>query len=281
MTDMIMGKVPLYSRPHAWDVAWTLSLRSGTGKYSTMIPNHFYDEGLGSPSNYNANRDHASFAVAAEPNMYPESKVRNQKDYLRIGMTKTALHSDNIDMMRVGVMVISTAFKEPVDAEDVVTATQVKDVLELQYETTHKQLYPLYNGTDVPNKWTDSAHLPANVPGLTGDTGLEYVDFVIDTYYNMLHYASNRQMMMSISSGLKWYTLTRDKPFRNIPIHNKSRSKAMNEYSGEITLVTLPQAGTKHQYPVITDTTADAAHLDCQFFSRKDEWNPFFDMERV
>jgi hypothetical protein len=281
MTDMIMGKVPLYSRPHSWHLAWLMSLQNPQADTTVIIPNHFQDEGLGSPSGYNANRDHASFATAAEPNCYPESKIRNNRDYLRISMTKSALHTDNLDAIRVGVMVISVAFKEPLDAEDVVTSTQIKDVLELQYETTDRQTYPLWNTKKVYDKWTNSAHLPANVPGLTTDQGLEYVSFGDELYYNMIHYASNKGMLMSIASGLKWYTLTRNKPYRNIPIMNKSRSKAMNEYAGLYTLVHLPQAGTLHQIPLETDTTSGGKHIECTFVSRKDEWNHYFDMERV
>ncbi len=55
----IRSKVKMYPRPHDEGHSWTMGLE-GTPD-STIYPFLLYDEGLGAPSAYNANPEHASF----------------------------------------------------------------------------------------------------------------------------------------------------------------------------------------------------------------------------
>ncbi len=124
-------------------------------------------EGLGDPTSYNANPEHASFVKVAMPNCYPESTVDKTFIELRMTLTKGALETDKMHALRFAFMPVFTTFDD-IAALDEISTLDIGEILELQREATDRQSYPLFNAIDMPAGvvgTTTSLH--ANVPGLT------------------------------------------------------------------------------------------------------------------
>ncbi len=156
-----------YPRPHNMSVDWGFGCETAAANVDTIIPITMYDEGLGSPSAYEANPEHASFVEAAEPNCYPESLINLVVCELRVTMTKALLETDKIHAIRFYTMPIFTSFDDQ-QANDEISGLDVSEILELQRETTDRQAYPLYNAVDMlAGVVGTTTVMPTNLPGLT------------------------------------------------------------------------------------------------------------------
>ncbi len=274
-------KTVWYARPHNKSSTWAHGLESAVANQATIYPLIMYDEGLGTPSAYEANPEHASFVEAAEPNCFPESRIDNVLMSIRFSLTKAALETDKIHAVRAAFMMIHTAFKEDLIANDELSGLDISEILELQSETTDRQAYPLFNNVDMKDMYgTAAADLPTNVPGLTGGQSLEGVAFIEGIYYDAITYYTNSAKLKSVQSGLKWFTLTKDRPFREFRMFIKPSNKFMNPYSFMGVLVFVPPADNKQQIPVALDTT-DLNHVRVDVRYRYLEWNGEFNMKRV
>ncbi len=161
-----MSKVKQYPRPHQMTHSWEFDLETAS-KQDTIYPLVMYDEGLGDPKSYNANPHHASFAEAAEPNCYPDSTIRNIFAEMTIGMTKGALETDKLHAINYSYMPMALAFKGDYTADDDSTSLEIQDILNLEFETTDRQGFPLWSATKLTERITGSGTLAVNVPGLT------------------------------------------------------------------------------------------------------------------
>ncbi len=266
-------------RPHDAQIGWAFEM-DDLAIDTTEIPIIRYDEGLGAPDTYNSHPEHASFVTASEPNCFVKSRVDNIFAKLQLNLT-SKFYDDNLSSIRLAFMVISSAFKNKLDETDEKSTQTVKGVLELQYETTDRQTYPLYNGTDMAIKPVVSSDLPTNAQtGLTTDGKLEGVSFAQNTFYDAIHYFTIADLIKNMQSGLKWVTLTPDKPFMTIPIHQKSASKRMNPYTHLTLLVHCPLGGSIFQPMTTTrDITAATQYVDASVWYRYNEWHQNFDHE--
>ncbi len=268
-----------YARPHNYQISWAHGLESAVANQSTIVPISMYDEGLGTPSDYEANPRNAAFAEAGEPNCYPESRVDFMYARIRFAMTNAAIETDAIHILRFATMPIFVVFEDQT-ANDEKSGLDIGEILELQSEATDNQAYPLYNNVDMKEMATDLHVVPTNVPGLTGGTSLEGVAFQKAKYYDALHYYTNGNKLKTVQGGLKWHTLTRRKPTMDYTITQRSKTKSMQEKSFFGVLVYMPSSGDVDQHAVIADTT-DIAHLRCDLTVRFNEWNGDFNMKRV
>ncbi len=280
MVDFRMNKIKQYSRPHFTRVMWTFGLEDGSTMVATFLPLCMSDEGLGAPASYNANREHASFAEYNGPNCYPESTVSNFHSSLEFIMSKAALETDKLHAIRVGFLPVFGAFLDTWDAKDELTGDTVKSVLELQHESTDRQVYPIYNGTDVSPFFTGSEDFGTDVPGLTTDNDLEFITFNIDAFYQAIRYYGIADLIKKHTGGLNWLTLTKDRPMKRVSIKPRSAAKRQNPYSMLGVIVLVPGVNTSYQIPSGTDTTA-IKHVNVTSITKFDEWNPGFDMDRA
>ncbi len=276
--DVKFMKTKWYPRPHHFRNDWNNGIETAVGNEATIYPILMHDEGLGAPVSYNANPEHASFVVAAEPNCYPESRVNLVIADMTFNMTKSALVTDNIDAVNIAFMPVFFSFKESYTAIDELTSAEVQDVLEMQTESTDRQGFPLYNNVNM--KTSKASVLAAKVPGLTTDQTIEGVAFNPTEYYNMKHYYTNAGALKSVEGGLKWVTLTRDRPVRKFKIRMRSRTKRMNPYTFFGVLVYCPKNNTDYQFTEAGDTT-DLNHVRTHFIVRYNEWNQSFDFDKV
>ncbi len=271
-------KTKWYPRPHEISESFFLSAEIATG--ATIIPLMFYDEGLGTPSDEDTHPEHASFTQALEANCFPQSRVDSIFAQLQVSLTKGAFETDKVQALKYAFMPIFIAFKEPHQATDEKTTQSIDAILELQIEDTDRQAYPLYNGTKVAEKYSGSATLPANQPGLTTTQVLEYVAFTGPDYYRALHYYTISELLKRVQGGLKWNIIKKQSPVHTIKLRLRRKSKNLLPYGFYGVLVWLPQVDTTYQLPVSGDTTA-IPHLTVSVMSRYNEWNPDFNFKRV
>ncbi len=249
---------------------------------STIVPIAFYDEGLGAPSTKETHPENAAFAVVAdEANCFVGSRINMITAEFRIALTSKAF-DDNVQI-RFATMPIFMAFKEDYEAIDELSSLEIQDVLEMQTETTTNQGGPLYvAGTDLPEKVAALSNLGVNTPFLDTDTGIEGVAFSAATYYNMLHFQTNRGKLKKVQGGLKYEILNGNRPFIKKQFFIRPKVKAMNMFTYFGALLHVPVQGGTEQIGVITrDYTAATQYVDIDWNIRYNEWNPEFNMSVV
>lgn len=267
-----------YPAAHKFENSWSHGLETGVNNKATIYPIIMHDE-ANSAKNLYTNPEHASFSTLGKPNCYPESRVNDIFCDITYSLTKGALETDKLHAVRCAYMVIATAFKESLTVIDELSSTETQDVLELQSETTDRQCYPLYNGVDMPVRYTGAGDLNANVPGLTTDQKIEGVTFSTNDYYNALHYMTISGKLKKMQYGLKWFTLTRQHPTKRIRIHMKSSAKKINPYTFLGVMTYVPEVDTNYQIPTSGETT-NINHVDVMARVRYNEWNQNFNMEK-
>jgi hypothetical protein len=282
MVKTKLQKQKWFPRPHDMTHVYAHRINAGNPKQTTIYPICMYDEGLGSPSAYSANPENASFAEVAMPNCYAESRVDAIATEFTFSLTKEALETDKLHVVRLAYMPIFPAFKEDYVALDELSTNETQDILRLQTESTDRQGYPLWLGGSqkMDARFNNSAVLDANVPGLTTNQGIEAVDFNFNTYYDCLQYMTNSGKLKGIQGGLKWITLTKDKPMIKLKISLRSKSKRMNPYTFFGLLTTVPASDNQMQTTVGADVT-NINHVSVSVSVRFNEWNQDFNMKKV
>ncbi len=278
----MLMKTKWYPRPHDDSMSFAFGLESAIVNQTTIVPIVMYDEGLGTPSAYEANPEHASFVEAGEPNCFPDSRVNLINAVVQLNLNKNAgAGGDNLDAVKMAFMPIFGAFLEDYRAIDELSSLETQDIIEMDTtDSTDRQAYPLWNNVKMKTKYGTAAYLPANVPNLTTNQGIEAVAFSSEAYYDMLHYQTNSGKLKTIQGGLKWITLTRQRPFINIPIRLRSSTKFMNPFTFFGILLHCPSASTDEQYQSASETT-DLSHIWCTVKYRYSEWNQDFNFKKV
>ncbi len=276
----MLMKTKWYPRPHQVTGWWGHGMESGVNNYATIMPMVMYDEAQGDPASYNAHPEHASFAEYAGPNCYPESRINNIIAEMTVWLTKAALETDKVHTVRGSYMPIFGAFLEDWTAIDELSSVEVRDALEIQTESTDRQAFPLFNNVDMKDIVVAGNNLHADVPGLTTDQSMEGVTWSDNTYYDTLHYRTNSKKLMNCQGGMRWYTLTKDRPFKKFRFRLRPKVKRMNPYAFYGVFHQIPAVDTTRQYNVSADTT-DINHVGVYFNCRYNEWNQNFDFSRV
>ncbi len=273
-------KTKWYPRPHNFDHSWYHGLETAVSNVTTIYPLVMQDEGLGAPSSYAAHPENAAFVEAAETNCYTDSKIDNILARIEFSLAKGAVATDKLNAIKIAYMPIFMSFLEDYTAIDDLSSSEIQDILELTTESTDKQGYPLYNDVKMVEKYANSALMPTKSPGLTTTQVLEGVAFSHGSYYDMLHYMTNSGKLKVTQGGMKWLTLTPNRPIANINIHLRPKVKSMNKYTFFGVMITVPAAGGKFQIPVSGDTT-NINHVGVITHVRYNEWNENFNMARV
>ncbi len=274
-----MRKTKWLPNRHSTHYAWRQSMEE-TGEHYVAIRTLGYDEGLGAPSALETNPENANFVEDNSVCVYPESQIVNFNSKLKIALTKGAIETDKLHTVRVGVLVYALAFKEDYTAIDELSQAEIQDVLSLETESTDRQGFITYNTVKVEERFNNSSLLHTNEPGLTTSQKLEYIGFTPDDYYDMLHYKTNAGKLRKVQSGIKWFILTQERPFKNIKIHLKSKVKFSNQYMQMGVMVLLPPAGTLYQTHNVTETSA-IGHIDVELQTRFDEYHQDFNFSRI
>ncbi len=152
-----------FDRIHEIFECCNLTAKPSTVITHTILPLIMNDDAQGDPMSFNTNPEHASFAETDMPNCYPDSEIKKFKLTIDIHAMKQLHTVDNVQSLYLEYALIACAFPEDLDAIDELSGLSLKEILELEKETTDRQCYPLWNAVDmgVPSV------LNANVPGLT------------------------------------------------------------------------------------------------------------------
>ncbi len=271
-----MTKVEEYPQPHSIDVSMLFEL-DNAAIHTTIVPWCLYDEGQGNPTALETNPRNAAFAVTTKPNCFVNSRVDQILGQIRFAMTSKAL-DDNIPAISVAFMPIKMAFIEDYTADDELSGLAVQEIVEMQTESTDRQGFPLYTGSanKIVEKFSGSATLHADVDGLTTTQVIEGVAFNPSTFYNAIHFQTNAGKIKNAVRGLKWITLTQNRPVATVKIRIDSKTKRMNEFTFFGVLIHCPILGSNFQIPSAGDITAATNYVVVDTFCRYNEWNHDF-----
>lgn len=280
MVTSRLTKVKFFPRPHEMHNVWGHGLETGVINRATIYPLVIQDEGLGDPASYESNPEHTSFASYTGPNCYPESRVNNVITELNFSLTKDALVTDNLNQIKCAFMPIFTSFETDLTASDELSGHNIKSLLELTSESTDRQAYGNNNTVKMIEPYTNSTLLGDDVPDLTTNQKMEGVPFTPGDYYDALQYFTNAGKLKAVQGGLKWFTLTKNKPFKKVKIRLRSKTKRMNPYTFAGVLCYVPEVGNANQYHVAADTT-NVTHVRVEARVRFNEWNDQFSTSKI
>ncbi len=290
-----------YPNVHQFETACTFKGNTTTVSQQTIMPILFNDDGRGDPDQLQVHPENTNFAVDATPNCFPDSTIGRMRIKIELKSRDNIWNNKMLDgtvtpnvlataetisgeakhAMRFKLLPIYTAFSEDLDALDIKSTETIKSTLELQYETTTRQTYPLWNGVDMKN----GTSFTATMPGI-GATAIEAVAFSEDTYYNMLNYGTAKGLLKKICpGGMKWYTLTPNRPYKDVFMSPKPRSniKRINPYTFCGVMVIFEEFNTDSQLndQLFHLAVQDIEYADCRMEVYFEEWNPYFDMRKV
>lgn len=264
----------IYPNVHVNELKFQLSANN-TGENATNIPIIMQDEGKGDPNSKYTNPESASFSESNEPNCYPDSRVNYAQCNLELQLTKGAIETDKVQVMKVAVIPWYTSFLENLTSTNEVTSEEVEDILELQHETTDRQTYPLWSGTKLNGDFLETG---ANVPGLTTNTNIESIDFDMNKLYDSLQFYTNGGKIRKSIGKIKWLYVARDRILR-LKIRSKSKVKAMNPYTAMGVIIYLPKENEVNSLQLNTDLTG-INHMTIKATYRYNEWNENFNAMR-
>ncbi len=272
-----MTKVPEYSRPHHIGYNFAIPVESASARLATIVPVITADEGLGAMSAYESNPENTNFVLAGTDHCYPTSRINKVFAELKASMSKIMLETDKVQIIKFATMEIHSAFNETGQALDEISTLDLNEILELQVETTDRQMYPLFNAIDLADyKSNPGLNMPAETPGLDTDLEIEAVAFQPSIYYNCLSHFTNGDKLRSVATPLKWHTLTRTRPAKTIYCNQHSNTKYMNPYTFLGLLIYVPTMAEIHQIGKPTDTTIETCTIEFTYQARYQEFNHEF-----
>lgn len=272
-------RVTQYPKPHDESVQFMVSANNGIAN-CTIMPALHHDEALLASAMF-THPEHASFAETDDSNCCSESKIFRISCTMRVSLTPASIATDNLQNLRFAFMTIHGAF-EDFDAKDELTSITVGNVLEITKETTDRQSYPIYDGTDLTVKYAASSDLGTTGMdfALTTDSKIENVMFDPELFYDALNYYTISEKLKKVQDGLRWITLTPNNPTKLIKFNITSNTKSMNPYTILAHMFYCPASGTKYQIPIGTETSA-ISHLSIEYRCRFLEWNDNFQHQRA
>ncbi len=160
------------------------------------------DDAQGDPMSFNANPEHASWAEVSMPMCYPDSEIRNFSCTIDTYVSLVG-NNANIKNAKFSYGLISCAFPEDLDAIDEKSGLSLKEIIEVQKETTDRQCYPLFDGDDV---LTAASLLPVGVPGLTATQEIEFVAIQPDVIRDQRRYGKLKGLIKKVMP-IGWRTV--------------------------------------------------------------------------
>ncbi len=108
---------------------------------------------------------------------------------------------------------------------------------------------------------------------------LEGVAFNENVYYNGLSFLTNHGKLKGAQSGLKWFTLTPQRPIAKIRIFQHPSTKRMNPHTYLGVMTYVPPSDHLEQYMPAADVT-NVNHVWVDMSYRYHEWNENYNMQR-
>ncbi len=274
-----------YPRIHNFEFGFGLSADAAT-KASTIQPWIMMNDSIEDYETIKTNPENDDFAVVNYPDIAAGSIIpRVMVDYsMYIPSSDTQLVHLMCNTMR-----IHTSMKNRLDAFDKKTGDTTQSILELEGETTDTICYPLYNGTKLfeAGGTFDTTYKDgfADV-GLGTDLQPEGVAFVKETFFDAMHYYTNKEMLNVQTDRMKSYVISEPLVSGRSVIHvhynyaTPSLCKFANPYTFCGELFHIPQSGSIDQYHIASETSA-IEHLRVKGRIRFKEFNTDFNFARA
>ncbi len=252
-------------------------------KRSTIQPYLFQDDVVIDLETIMTNPANAGFMVDAQPNVTSGSYIPS----IRVNWVMYMEPADTeLTHLLANTMPINISMLNRLDAFDKKTGQDIETILELTHETDEEQTLVLWNGVKLFEQSTDKFDLPTDVEGLTTTQRPEGIAFDKDTFFDAMHYYTNKDMLKTVTGGMRTHILS--EPIiphgRSIITGGKSvvpsLCKFANPYMFCGELFHVPPENDRSQYAIGTAAT-DKAHLWVKGFVRFNEYNPDFNFERA
>jgi len=279
--DRRTWKFPLI---HRFEFGFGLTADSASiTKRSTIMPYMFQDDIAIDLETIITNPANAGFMTSASPNCTSGSYLPSIQAYWTMYMEPS---DTELTHLMVNTMPVHTSMLNRLDAFDKMSGNDIETILELTHETDEQQTLVLWNGIDLFEQSTDKFDLPASVEGLTATQRPEGVAFDKDLFFKAMHYYSNRDMLKTVTGGMRKHILS--EPIiphgrsiiqggtTNVP----SLCKFSNPYMFCGELFHVPPENDRSQYSIGTAAT-DKAHVWVKGFVNFNEYNPDFNFERA
>ncbi len=267
--------------PHDYEYQFELSAE-GTTLDSTVITLLRADELNTAPETVETNPSNSGFGEETGATIHMGSIVPRIRLSIKASLTKGAIETDKVQSLLFNMFPIYSSFLDSLTAEDSKTATNVQTLLELQHDTTNKDVYPTNSGTDLVNSGNQPLNTRSRTEvfgdyGLTTDAKLESTTFAKNGLFDGKDYYSNAGMLRKVQPYMMTGVVTQHRPyFYNSNKFTYPSVKRGNPYTYCGILFHLPQTSQVDQYGAIGDTTA-ISHIRFKVKVRFDEWNPLFD----
>jgi len=272
---------------HDFHGSWGNYVRDSlTTRKTTIFPIIMNDDARGDPMSFNAHPEHASWTEVNKPNCYPDSEIRNMRITLEITVPKALAAA--YGNFRMEYALISCAFPEDLDALDEKSGLTLKEILEIQKESTDRQVYPLWSGIDM----ISGSLLHADIPALTTNQILEGVNFDPEVLLDQRRYGKVKGLIkkcMPIGYRKVWLSpRTVGGYTKRITLNfTPSNAKFINPYTFLGLLISCPQVAAANVISRSTqsvsnvDSTADTEFILIYVNVSYNERNPEFHMAKV
>ncbi len=230
------------------------------------------------PDNIEVHPMHTNYAEETGPLCNYMSIMDNFGANVKISLTKGALTTNSIKVMRVYIGFYRMAFEDVHNKTDIATTDSVDDILKIITNTTDRDSIIDFDAVDLsvgtqPVSTINDAEGFAEY-GLGTDLKMENVLFSPDKYFNSQRFYSNGKFVRGVLPKLIPLDLTLNKPYRNIFVKNiPSTCRRGNDHMMWGMLIYIPQGVDIGQYFRNTDVT-DIDHLNVRATVRYLEWNP-------
>ncbi len=109
---------------------------------------------------------------------------------------------------------------------------------------------------------------------------LEGVTFGPNQFYDTIQFLTTGKKMVSVTGGINWFVLTRNRPHKEVRIHMRRKGKRMVPFSFTGVMIGFPAVGATEQIPVSGDTT-NIPHVSVTCDIRYNEWNENFNHRKI
>ncbi len=275
-----------YPRVHNFNFGFGLSAENGA-KASTYIIYFLQDNALVDYENIKTNPENVDFSVVAYPNVCAGSYV--PKVHVSYNMYIPPSDTEIVHL-RVNTMEVGISMLNRLDAFDKKTGEDIESLLNLTHETTDEQCYPLFNGTKLFESggvYDQAGEGSSPHFGLTTDSQPEGVAFTQETFFDAMHYYTNKEMLKTVTNRMRSHILSeplvphgRSIVSKTLTFNTPSLCKFQHPYTFCGELVTVPQVNTRSQYHLAGETTA-IEHMQLKGYCRFYEYNPDFNFARA
>ncbi len=271
-----------YPLPHKFSYEFPISVQDET-ENSTICTILRASEAATGVEAIEVNPQHTNFAEETGTTIHKGSIVPRINVTMHAELSIAAVAA-GVKFLKLNWMPIYTSFVDNLEADDVLTAIEIEDVLELAHDLTNKDVNPLFSSVNM--RTGASAHPFSNINdadeafgdlGLTTNPTMESVAFDPDAMFDMLRFMTNSGMLKQVMG--QWHTVvvSEHRPwFYNSNNFTNPKVKRGNPFTFCGVLIHMDLMDNPRQFYTAGEVT-DISHVQFGMNVNYDEWNPNFD----